>query len=193
MRLFRATDHHYSQIPLQTLKMVEVPRIIFQTPPSPRNHSPPVSILPEASPSSPRHMEQTGHLPTTENVLPVPTAQRSGNAHSTPITHKSENILPAPVTHKSTTSSYPGRSSLVVYLSAPIFGWSQAASAEKESILSGFTPEELEDLPPGFPYTDWTGGCALGWELMGSLQRFLMELFEGQGGSGKRGAVRGTT
>ena len=177
-----------AEIPLEPLKLVDVPRIIFQTPPLPKTHSPPVSTLREPSYSPTRPIKQTGHLPITENTLPIPTTQKSETTLPTQIKHESENAfpaqgnleaektLPAPVSDKYKVRSYPK--------------WtSQKARADKESILSGFTPEELEDLPPGFPYVDWIGVCALAWEFVGGMQRLITDFVEGQGGSGKWGAV----
>ena len=183
MRLFKASDHHYSQIPLQTLKMAEVPRIVFQTPQSPRNLSSPDSILREPSLPPMTHSEPTDHLPTnttSENILP------------TQIQDESETTLPTPVTHKYKAPSYP-RWSTFISSPNPLFSTSQTASADKESILSGFTTEELEDLPPGFPYTDSTGVWAVCLEFMGSMQRLVTELLEGESGGGKWGAVKRTT
>ena len=191
MRLFRASDHHYSQIPLQTLKMSEVPRIVFQTPPSPRDRPPPVSILREPSLPPTTRLEPPDHLPTTKDTLPFRTNQKSENTLPTQIKDESENTLPTPVTHKYNAPSYPRWSTFISSL-PPLFSTSQTASAENESILSGFTIEELEDLPPGFPYTDVTGVWALCWEFMGSMQRLVTDFLEGQSGGGKWG-VRRTT
>ena len=189
MKHFTPTRHgRSSEIPLEPLKLVDVPRIIFQTPPLPKTHSPPVSTLREPSYSPTRPIEQTGHMPITENTLPISTTQKSENTLPSQIKHESEDAfpaqinleaektLPAPVSDKYKVPSYPR--------------WtSQKASADKESILSGFTAEELEDLPAGFPYADWTGICALAWEFVCGMQRLITDFVEGQGGSGKWGAV----
>ena len=52
------------------------------------------------------------------------------------------------------------------------------------------TESEFNDLPLGFPYTDWNGALCFAWEYLRNMQRLVTELMEG---TGRYHGVRHTT
>lgn len=69
----------------------------------------------------------------------------------------------------------------------PDLSW---APSYPTAATSALTELDLEELPPGFPYTSWRGVWSFAWEYVRGMQGLLTEW---TGGTGRYGPVRHTT
>lgn len=121
-------------------------------------------------PSTNTHTKSRSDAPKLSSHLPPTTA------HTSPLLH---------------SNSTPTNPSKIPSSSRPshhiIYNHDTASTTEE------FEPEcepEHEDLPPGFPYTDWRGVWSFAWEYVRGMRGLVTEWMEG---TGRYGPVRHTT
>lgn len=115
---------------------------------------------------------------------PTPDAPRLGSHYSPINTHTHT----SPVLSSNPTLSDPFK---IPRLSRPFHNTTDSPATAP--ITEEFKVEsELnrEDLPAGFPYTDWRGVWSFAWEYIRGMQDLVMEWTEG---TGRYGPVRQTT
>lgn len=112
-------------------------------------------------------------------------------------------LKPAPLIHPSEVALPPNLSPPIDPSKVPLPP-SLGNTASLEPLLStpghwgdfdydvehNLTESEFNELPPGFPYTDWNGALCFAWEYLRNMQRLVTELMEG---TGRYHGVRHTT